>query len=85
MLARLYVCVRVKPSWYAGELVSKPQFHIRPLSSSLEKDVMSNKDGPKIKQMLLTALLFHQLLCRHGPKDIREGLDVYLLNPVQFS
>ena len=72
MLARLYVCVRVSPSWYAA-------------ASSLEKDVTSNKDSPKIKQNLVTALLFHQLLCRHGPKNIHEGLDVYFLNPVQFS
>ena len=46
---------------------------------------MSNNDSPKIKQNLLTALVFHELLCRHGPQNIREGLDVYLLIPVQFS
>ena len=85
MFARLYVCVRVSPSWYAAELFSLPHFHTRPLSSSLEKDVMSNKDSPKIKQNLLTALVFHELLCRHGPQNIREGLDVYLLIPVQLS
>ena len=77
--------MRVNPSWYAAELFSVPHVHISPLSNTFEKDVMSNKDSPKIKQNLLTALVFHELLCRHGPQNIREGLDVYLLIPVQFS
>ena len=67
----------LSPSWYAAELLITFQL--------FGNDVMSNNDSPKIKQNLLTALVFPELLCRHGPQNIREGFDVYLLIPVQFS